>query len=135
MIEFTQRDILRGKIVEPAWYRVKIESIEKKLSAAGDSTNFVMEGTIIKNADNGDTKFAGVPTPAGWNFNTKAVGFMVGYFEAFGVEVAAGSRFDEMQTVGKELDVYIENGTWENRVVNRINHKYRKPRTDDTVAA
>jgi hypothetical protein len=131
MIEFTRRDILRGTVVEPAWYRCKIDSVNKKLSSKGDSTNYNFEASIIKNADNGDTKFQEVPV--NWNFNSKAISFMVDFFKAFGVEVTAGSRFDENQTVGKELDIYIENGEYEGRIVNRVNHKYRQ--LTETTAA
>jgi len=127
MIEFTDRDIKRGTVVEPAWYRVKIDSLEKAVSAKGDSTNYKYEGTIISNADNGSDAFAGVPTPY-WNFNSKAIGFMADFFKALGQEVKAGSRFDENNAVGKELDVFIENAPFEGRTVNRINHKYRLPR-------
>ena len=123
MIEFSQRDILRGKLVEPAWYRGHIEGLEKKLSAKGDSTNYNYEITLIKNADTGDDKFAGVPVTV--NFNTKAKGFMIGFFSALGAEITANSRFNEENAVGKDIELYIVNEEYDGRMINKCKHQYR----------
>jgi hypothetical protein len=134
IIQFSQRDLMRGKIVTPAWYRVKIDSVGEapaKQSEKGPSTNYPVEATILFNGDNGDTEFAGVPVD--WNFNSKAIGFAVGFLQAFGVDVAAGTRFDLKSAEGKEVDVFVENDTWQNRLVNRVNHKYRPIREDVTA--
>ena len=132
IIEFSERDILRSKIITPGWYRVKIDSTGESLSKDGNSTNWGMEGTVLFNADTGDKEFAGCPTPY-WNFNSKARGFMIGFFASLGVEVKKDSRFELNNTIGKELDVFIENDTFEGRLVNRINHKYRQIRAIETV--
>ena len=132
-VEFGQRDILRGKTVEPAWYRVRIENIGEALSKDQGSTNFPVEGTILFNGDTGSTRFQGVPLD--WNFNSKAIGFAVGFLAAFGVEVKPGKRFELGNANGKDLDVFVENDTWQGRVVNRVNHKYRAPKSDVTPAA
>lgn len=124
-IQFSDRDLLRGKVVTPAWYRVRIESIGEKPASDNQSTNYPVEGTIVRNADDGSTEFAGVPLD--WNFNSKAIGFAVGFLQAFGVEPKAGVRFDLNAAAGQELDVFVENDTYQNRLVNRVNHKYRKP--------
>ncbi len=131
VVQFSQRDLMRGTIITPGWYRVKIESVGEapaKASDKGPSTNYPVEGTVLFNGDTGDTQFAGIPVD--WNFNSKAIGFAVGYLKAFGVEVKAGSRFDLKASETKELDVFIENDTWQGRLVNRVNHKYREPRAD-----
>lgn len=127
IIEFSSDDLLRGKIITPGWYRVKIGSVRDALSKAGDSTNYILEGRVLHNADDGSVEFAGVPTPY-WNFNSKAKGFMVGFFQALGQEVKDGVRFELKHAEGKEIDVFIENDMFEGRLVNRINHKYRQPR-------
>lgn len=135
VISFGERDLLRGKIVTPAWYRVKIESVGEapaKQSEKGPSTNYPVEGTILFNGDNGDKEFAGVPVD--WNFNSKAIGFAVGFLLAFGVDVKAGTRFDLKSAEGRELDIFVENDTYQNRLVNRVNHKYRAPREEVTAA-
>src|SRR5712691_4231301 len=136
IIEFTAKDLLRTRILPPAWYRVLIEGVSERLSKNGDSTNWVLEGTIQFNADNGDKEFAGVPAPY-WGFNSKVKDyFMPGFFAALGnpPDPKTGSRFELSNTVGKEIDVFIENATYEGRLVNRINHKYRAVRSADVEA-
>lgn len=124
IIEFKEKDLLRGKVVTSDWYRVRIDSIGQKPSSDGGSINYPVESTIIKNATNGATDFQGVPID--WNFNSKAIGFAVGFFEAFGVTAEAGKRYDFDACVGQELDVFVENDLYQGRVVNKVNHKYRK---------
>jgi len=126
IITFSEKDLLRGKPVTPAWYRMRIDNIGEALSKDQGSTNYPAEGTILYNADNGDKEFAGVPID--WNFNSKAIGFAVGFLAAFGVEVKPGTRFELKVAEGKELDVFVENDTYQGRIVNKVNHKYRTPR-------
>lgn len=126
VISFSEKDLLRGKPVPPAWYRVRVDAIGEALSKDGGSTNYPTEATILFNADTGEKEYAG--TPLDWNFNSKAIGFAVGFLAAFGVEVKAGARFDLASAAGKELDVFVENDTYQGRLVNRVNHKYRAPR-------
>ena len=127
MIQFSDRDLLRGKIVEPGWYLVSIDNIGEAPSKDGNSTNYPVEGKIIKNAETGSEEFTGVPLD--WNFNSKAIGFAVGFLSAFGVDVKAGARFDLANAVGRTLEVFVENDTWQGRMVNRVNHKYRVVRS------
>lgn len=129
VISFSERDIRRGTLVTPGWYRVKIDSVGEapaKQSDKGPSTNYPVEGTILYNADNGGKEFEGVPLD--WNFNSKAIGFAVGFLQAFGVEVKPGTRFDLASAAGREVDIFVENDTWQGRLVNRVNHKYRPVR-------
>lgn len=134
VISFSERDLMRGKIVTPAWYRVRIETIGEapaKQSEKGPSTNYPVEATILFNGDTGSVEFAGVPVD--WNFNSKAIGFAVGFLQSFGVDVKSGTRFDLKSAEGREVDVFVENDTWQNRLVNRVNHKYRTVRADVTA--
>ena len=133
VISFSERDLMRGKVITPAWYRVKIDTIGEapaKQSEKGPSTNYPVEATILFNGDSGDVEFAG--TPLDWNFNSKAIGFAVGFLQSFGVDVKAGMRFDLKSAEGREVDVFVENDTWQGRLVNRVNHKYRQIRADVT---
>ena len=57
MIQFSERDMLRGEVVEPAWYVVNIEQIGEAPSKDGNSTNYPVEAKIVKNADNGNEEF------------------------------------------------------------------------------
>lgn len=126
MVEFSERDLLRGKIVEPAWYRVHIDEIdaEGQLSKDQKSTNYNVEATILFNGDTGDTTFRGVPLT--WNFNSKAMGFSRGLFEALGVELRAGERYRLEAAQGREVDVYVKNEPYQGRILNKVNHDYRK---------
>lgn len=128
IIEISEKDILRGKIITPSWYRVKIDSVGQKMAASGTSTNYPVEGTIVQDSDSGDKTFAGCPTPGSWNFNDKAIGFAIPFLESLGVTVTPGMRVDLKAAEGKEIDVFIENDMYDGRVVNRINHKYRTVR-------
>lgn len=123
-IQFSNRDLLRGKNVEPAWYVMRIEGVGEKLSADGGSTNYPVEGTIIKNADTDSEAFAGVPID--WNFNSKAIGFAIGFLQALDVAVNATDRFDLNAAAGMMLEVWVESKIFEGRTLNNVTHKYRK---------
>src|SRR5258708_1377140 len=111
VIGFKDKDLLRGKIVTPAWYRVRIDGVGEKASKDGGSTNYPVEGTIICNADDGSTDFSGVPLD--WNFNSKAIGFAVGFLNAFGVEAEKDKRYDLNMASGKEIEIFVENDIYE----------------------
>jgi hypothetical protein len=127
IISFSEKDLRRGKVVEPAWYLVQIDNVGEAPSKDGGSTNYPVEATIIRNADNGSEEFKDVPVD--WNFNSKAIGFASGFLLSFGVDVKAGARFELGNTVGKQVEVFVENGEWQGRIVNRVNHKYRAVRS------
>jgi len=95
---------------------------EGTLSSKGDSTNYQMEGTVIKNADTGDVTFAG--TPLDWNLNSKLTSAQRNFLEALGVEVKA-QRYELKNAIGKSLEIFVENDEWQGRILNRVNHKYR----------
>lgn len=122
-IQFSPRDLLRGKVVVPAWYFMRIEGVGEKLSSDGGSTNYPVEGTILKDADSGSEEFAGVPVD--WNFNSKAIGFAIGFLQSLGVTINATDRFDLNAASGMELEVWVETKIFEGRTLNNVTHKYR----------
>ena len=131
-VEFTDKQLLQGTIVDPAWYTCRIESIGEKptVTEKGASTNYPVEVVIIRNGDNGDLKFKDVPVT--YNFNSKAMGFSVGLFKALGIEnIVAGERYDLKSAEGKVVDIFIENGLYNGRTVNRVEHKYRPVKNTD----
>lgn len=131
IIQLSDKDILRSKVVTPGWYRVRIEGVGEKASKDGGSTNYPVEATIIKEADTGSDEYANVPLD--WNFNSKAIGFTVGFLAAIGVDAEAGKRYDLAHSATKELEVYVENELYQGNMKNRVNHKYRPLR--ETVGA
>lgn len=127
-VEITPSDLLRDKIVEPAWYRLKINSTgEWTPTKDQQSNNCLVDCTIQFNADTGDTEYAGVPAQIQFNDKPGAQTFIRGYLRALGVELQPG-RIDLAAANGADIDAYVENETYEGRVRNRINHKYRTPK-------
>lgn len=129
VITFSQRDILRGKVVKPSWYKVRINKVSEKNSAKGDSVNYMVDDAeIVCDDDTGETEFAGVPVPF-WLFNSKASGFMIPFFEALsGEKIEPGTRMQWNSSLeGKEVAVQIVNDNYEGRVVNKMTHNYRTP--------
>ena len=125
IFEPSRRDLMRGKIVsEPAWFTCMIDSFDDgKPSKDKQSTNYTVEATIIRNADNGSEVDQGIMLI--WNFNSKAMGFATGYMTALGVTPELGGRYELSDSVGKVIDIFVEHDTWDNKPVNRVNHKYR----------
>lgn len=124
VIDFTAEDFLRGKIVEPAWYRVKVGNLSESLSKAGDSTNLVFEDSkILCNADTGSQENTGVMVSI--RFNTKAKGFMIGFLQALGAELTPGARFELKAAEDKEVDIFIGNKMYEGRLQNDVTNQYR----------
>lgn len=127
-IRFSESDLSRNRIVEPAWYLMTINSIGEAPSKDGGSTNYPVDATIIRNADNGSEDFKGVTLI--WNFNSKAIGFAQGFLACFGVDAKLNTDYELSSAEGKQIEVFVENDTWQGRIVNRVNHKYRPVRSD-----
>lgn len=126
LVEFTDSDLLRNKLVEPGWYQIDLGQFTEWTPAkSGTSNNCTCEGVVVCNDDNGSTDFAGVPVTIQFNDSPKARGFMEGFLRANGVTVEA-KRYDLAAANGRRIVAYIENETWEGRMRNRINHKYRQ---------
>lgn len=144
IIQFDAKSLLRDKLVDPgAWYRVVIDSVgEWTNSKDGNSQNLLMEGTILFNGDTGDTKFQGVPIGGMgvWNYNTKALGFMLGLVKALAPQIGVDpdtitekTRFEAKAFEGKQVDLWIINDTYEGRIKNKVEHKYRAPKAEVTA--
>jgi hypothetical protein len=134
IFQFTKKDLTAGVIYEPAWYRVRIDEVsaEPSKNTESPSTNYWIQGTLLFNADTGDRKYE--DHPIRWNFNSKWMNPAKGFVMALGTpeeEITENTRFEFKASIGKELDVYIENGLWENRPNNKVNHKYRMPRVSE----
>lgn len=128
-ISFSDKDIKMGKVVDPAWYRVRIDDVGEKPSADGGSTNYPMDATVICNGDTGSQEFAGVPIR--WNFNSKAIGLARGFIEIVADSVVeAGKNYELAGAKNAVLDVYVDNKIYEGRMLNNVPHKYRKPKPD-----
>lgn len=126
LAEFNESDLLRNKLVVPAWYRVSIDSVgEWKPSKQATSNNLEVEGTIIKNADNGDEEFAGVPVTFRLNDHPKMKPALEIFLRVATGETIEKGRYEIGAVVGKEIEVFIGNRTWEGQVRNDVTMKYR----------
>jgi hypothetical protein len=125
VVEFTESDLLRSKVVDPAWYRLQLGMVsEWSPTKDGMSNNCTIEGIIVCNADNGSEDFAGVPITLQFNDKPKARGFIEGFLRALGVDVQPG-RFDLAAANGLVVDAMVENESYDGRIKNRCNHRYR----------
>lgn len=132
IFSFSKKDLLGGKVYPPGWYRVRIAdvSVGPSKNVEVPSTNYSFNGEIILDADTGDTTYAEYPLY--WMFNSRAMRFAKGFLMALGVpeeSMTEDARFDFKNCIGKEIDIYVENDTYDGRLVNRVNHKYRVPRS------
>jgi len=126
LVDVKDSDLLRDKILEPAWYLINIDKVNDWApSKNGNSNNCLMECTVVKNADTDATEgVEGVPVYLQFNDSPKAIGFIIGFLKALGVDVEP-QRYDLAAAEGRQVIAFVENETYENRVRNRINHKYR----------
>lgn len=130
MLDITAKDAMRGVTIDPAgWYTVRIDLVGENVpSKDGQSENIIVEGTILKNADNPDDKrFENYPTPF-WLFNSKAPGFAVGFLRAGGHEIVPG-RVNLKMMEGQVIDAFIKNEEYQGRINSKIDHQYRPVRS------
>lgn len=124
MIDFSDDDLLRSKLVEPGWYLIDLGSYEETLSKAGDSTNMVFsDSKILKNVETASEEFQGVPVRVG--FNTKAKGFVVGFLKAMGVTVTKGTRYDLGAFSGRQVVAFVGNTEYNGNMINNVESKFK----------
>jgi hypothetical protein len=132
VFSLSKKDVMGGKLYPPSWYRVKIGPLEiaPSKNVEKPSMNITFQSTILFDAETGDTTYAEHPITI--MFNSRALGFTKGFLQALGIpeeDITEDKKFDFKVAVDKELDVMIENDTYDGRPVNRVNHKYRAPRS------
>ncbi len=130
IFEFSDSDLLRNKVVEPAWYSLVIQAHRDwSPTKDGMSNNCHYDTVIEKNADNGSTDYAGVPITLQFNDKPGARGFIEAFLRGLGVEVESKKRYDGNSAVGKKIEAFIGNDTYNGRLVNKADHKYRVVRS------
>lgn len=121
LVDFTTEDIDRSKVLDPAYYKIRIDECEGKLSKAGDSTNYIFKGKIIGGPD-GKEMNLGLPY---WLINSKVKGPLVAVFAAVGITVTPGQRFDTDDLKGKELYAFIGNEVYNGNDQNKMGNKFK----------
>lgn len=132
IVTFSKRDLLQGKTVSPAFYRVRVESVGENPSKDQGSTNYPVDVTVLFDGDTGSTEFTDVPVT--FNFNSKAIGMAVPFLTALGVPIEAEKRIDLKAAEGMTLDIFIGNKQYEGRILNDVK-SYRAPREDVKAVA
>jgi hypothetical protein len=113
-ITITREDLLRSKVVTPGWYACRITNVEEA-QAKTDGSRIINVDMVVMS----DGPVNGVPIQR--TFSEKAFGFATQFIEAIiGREVSEdGGEFELSGAVGRDLDVFIKNEKWQNRLVNR----------------
>jgi len=131
LVEWTDEDLKRGQILDPGFYRLRVEGMTEKLAKSQKSTNVLMRFIVIKNADTGeDEECAGVPVTFNFNSlmgsNTK--NFAAAIAENEGEIPVSGGRFQLNDVlVGREVEAFIGHRTQENgQVQNDVTAMFRK---------
>ena len=112
LIEFTDTDVKRGTILEPGWYPVHISEVVERPSK-GDGSLFWKMRTVVTS---GESK--GVPLDFG--FSEKAPGFAIPFVKAITRQDVGPGKVDLNSASGKDLEVYVTNGVYENRPTNNV---------------
>ena len=109
----TKEDVLRGKIVDPGWYKVNVKNVRQEAAATDGSTNTWIDMVILEGP------FKDVPLLR--NFNEKAPGFAIPFITALGGKVTEeGATFDMERAKGKQLLVYVKNGMYKDKPQNQV---------------
>jgi hypothetical protein len=136
MVDFSESDLLRNKLVPPAWYTLELGAVGPWTPTKDQqSNNCLIEAVILRNADTGETEgISGIPITLQFNDKPKARGFIEGFLRALGVDVQAG-RYNLGAAVGQKIDAFVENNTWEGRTSNRASNKFRTVRVPEGTEA
>jgi len=134
LVEFNESDLKRNMIVTPAWYRLSIESMgEWKESKNKTSNNLECEALIIKNADDGSEEFTGVPVTIRFNDSPKMKPVMETFLVSIMGEKIEATRYEMNAAIGKEVEAFVGNTTYEGRVRNEVQLKFRPVRENRGV--
>ena len=109
----TREDMLRGKVLEPGWYKAVISKVSQEPASTDGSTNTIIDFTVTE----GQFK----DTPLKRYFSEKAPGFIVPFLVACGAPVGeAGGTFDIEKCKGKVIMIYVANDMYNNRPTNKV---------------
>jgi hypothetical protein len=112
LLTISETDVLRGTILTPGWYKVNIQEVDEKPSR-GDGSIFWKMNSIIT-----DGEHKGVPITFG--FSEKAPSFAIPFVEAITGAPASPGDIDLTKAQGKNLEVYVTNGLWNDKPTNEV---------------
>lgn len=109
----TREDMMRGKTVDPGWYKAIIKNVSQEPANTDGSTNTIVDFVVLEGP------FKDVPLRR--FFSEKAPGFIVPFLVACGAPVGEqGGTFDVEKCKGKTIQVYVINEMYNNRSTNKV---------------
>ena len=116
-ISLTPQEIKRGKLIEnPGWYGAEISEVLTKPSKGDKSTNYWVYFKGLT-GEVKDMQFFRL-------FNEKALGFIVPFLKAAGVEVNEETgevqNFDLQALIGRKIKLFIKVGDNQGTPVNQV---------------
>jgi hypothetical protein len=120
-LTITKEDLLKSKILEPGWYKVKITNATSKPASTDGSIVYTLEMVVTSGPKQKDGAM-----PAGLKlfrtYSEKAPGFAVKLFQALGAKIdpEKGAEVDFASTVGRELGAYVKNDLYKGVMKNVV---------------
>lgn len=119
-ISVSKEDIARSAIVaEPTWVPVEVTSYKDKTAKSdNESTNHVFTCRAFQGEYTGLVVYC--------QFNEKAIGMIVPFFEAVTGEKASSDGFtmNPEAVIGRKLELYLKPGEYNGKPQNQV-HGYR----------
>jgi len=114
----TREDMLRSKVLDPGWYKIKVVKMWEEKASDGESMNTWIEGKVISGPAQKDGSNI-VDTPTRRCFSEKAPGMATPFLRAIGCNVTEnGFSGDIEKGIGQEILAYNENRMYEGRMMN-----------------
>jgi hypothetical protein len=119
IIQISKADLLKGRVLPPTWYKMKVMSFESKPTADKTSVNYIFNLSL---PDQDDQEIPQL-------FNSKALGFMAPFLCAvfkknlieMNEQMVSGSfNFDPDETLGKMVFGLVKNEEYQGRILNKI---------------
>lgn len=111
-VTFTNDDILRAKLLPPAWYPLLAKKFSEEAAGTDGSALYVWELIVQGGPFNG--------VPLRFQVSEKALGMGIEFLEACGIPVLPGQPIELEKTVGKQIDGYSQKGEYKGRPQNTL---------------
>lgn len=128
--KFMKSDEKRNQLADPAFYELSIEAHRDWTpSKNGPFNNCYFECVIVRNADTGDTTFAGIPIELRFDDKANSQFTREAFMLALGVDWKPDTEYNMASAVGKHIIAFVEHNEYQGRITNKVNNKYRRPRS------
>lgn len=109
---YNAEDILRAKLVPPAWYPLLVKEFSEEQASTDGSALYVYKIVIDGGTFNG--------VPIRYQISEKAEGMGIEFMEACGNEIKAGVSVDYEKQVGKRIEGYVQRGEYKGKGNNQL---------------